>query len=176
MQMASRVLTTPRLTLTPHTLADFPDSAAMWADPAVTRFIGGRPNTPEEAWARVLRHAGLWALLGYGYWAVRETATGHFVGELGFMDVKRDLDPPFGDAPEAGWALCPWAHGKGYATEALVAAHGWLDAARGNPRTVCMIQDGNSASVRVAAKLGYAEYARTAYKCEPTVLYERLPG
>ena len=172
--MSDRTLITPRLSLAPNTLADFDDSAAMWADPDVTRFIGGKPNTREEAWARLLRQAGLWALFGFGYWGVRETSSGRYVGEVGFMNAGRDLDQPFGDTPEAGWALVPWAHGKGYATEALVAAHAWLDGNFGKPRTVCMIQDGNLASVSVAAKLGYREYARTTYKTEPTVLYERL--
>lgn len=167
-------LTTPRLTLAPNTRADFEDSALMWGDPEVTRFIGGKPNTREECWARFLRQAGLWALFGFGYWAVREATTGRFVGEVGFMNAGRDLDPSFGDTPEAGWALMPWAHGKGYATEALVAAHGWADAHIAG-RTVCMIDPANTASQAVAAKLGYAEYARSTYKGAPTILYERLP-
>jgi len=41
---------TTRLKLRAHTLADFPDSFAMWADPDVTRFIGGKPSTKEESW------------------------------------------------------------------------------------------------------------------------------
>lgn len=172
--MTPPTLTTLRLTLTPKGLADFEDSAAMWADSDVTRFIGGHPNTREESWGRMLRQAGLWSLFGYGYWAVRETATGRFVGELGFMNVLRDLDPPFGDTPEAGWALMPWAHGKGYATEALIAAHGWADAHIAG-RTVCMIDPDNVPSQKVAARLGYREYARSSYKGAPTILYERLP-
>ena len=145
----------------------------MLADPVVTRFIGGKPNTREEAWARLLRQAGLWALFGFGYWAVREAATGRFVGEVGFMNAGRDLDPPFGDVPECGWALMPWAHGKGYATEALIAAHAWADG-RSIDRTVCMIDPANTASEAVAARIGYQAYAQSCYKGEPTVLYDRL--
>lgn len=55
------VITTERLTLRPHLLADFEDSLAMWADPAVVRYVGGEPSSPEEAWSRLLRYAGLWA-------------------------------------------------------------------------------------------------------------------
>ena len=168
------ILTTPRLTLAPTSRADFEDSAAMWADGEVTRFIGGKPNTREECWARFLRQAGLWALFRFGYWAVREAATGRFVGEVGFMNAGRDLDPSFGDTPEAGWALSPWAHGKGYATEALGAVHGWADVHIAG-RTVCMIDPDNAASQKVAARLGYREYARSTYKGAATILYERLP-
>ena len=61
----------------------------MWADPEVTRYIGGRPFGVEEVWTRLLRYAGHWALLGYGYWAVIEKSSGRFVGEAGLADFHR---------------------------------------------------------------------------------------
>jgi RimJ/RimL family protein N-acetyltransferase len=51
-------LRTERLILRAPTLDDFADSLAMWADPTVTRFIGGRPHTKEEVWSRLLRYIG----------------------------------------------------------------------------------------------------------------------
>ena len=174
LQNTAPELMTDRLTLRAHTLADFEDSCAMWADEGVTRYIGGRPATREECWSRLLRYAGLWALLGYGYWVVRETATGHFVGEVGFANFARELDPPFGDTPEIGWALSPTAHGQGYATEAVRAVTTWGDHRFGHARTVCMISPENTPSIRVAEKCGYREYARTSFKGAPTVLFERL--
>src|SRR4051812_6375028 len=98
-------LETPRLTLRSHSLTDFDACAAMWGDPLVTQHIGGRPATPEEVWARVLRYAGLWAVLGFGYWIVEERATRRFVGEVGLSDFRRDITPSFGGAAEVGWAL-----------------------------------------------------------------------
>lgn len=62
---------TPRLALRAHTVDDFADCVALWANPDVTRHITGTPSTPEATWARLLRYAGHWTLLGYGYWAVR---------------------------------------------------------------------------------------------------------
>ena len=59
-------LDTARLSLRGHTRDDFAECAAMWADPLVTRHVGGRPMAGEEVWARVLRYAGLWTLLGFG--------------------------------------------------------------------------------------------------------------
>ena len=179
-------LDTARLTLRGHTRADFAECAAMWADPEVTRHIGGRPSPEEETWARVLRYAGLWALLGFGYWVVRERGSGRFVGEAGLADFRRDLPgltPPLAarcsGAPEVGWALAPWAHGRGFATEAVLAALAWGDAhltdARGAPRcTVCLIAPENAASVRVAAKCGYHEAARATYKGQDTLVFERV--
>jgi RimJ/RimL family protein N-acetyltransferase len=39
-----------------------------------------------------------------------------------------------------------------------------------------MIDPGNAASMRVAEKCGYREYARATYKGQPTILYERRGG
>jgi RimJ/RimL family protein N-acetyltransferase len=167
------LLLTERLTLAPHAPADFSDLAAMWADPRVVRHIGGRPFTREEVWTRLLRAAGMWALLGYGYWVARERAGAGFVGELGFADFRRELTPPFGDAPEAGWALASGVHGRGYASEALAAVHAWGDRNLGAERTVCMISPTNAASLAVARRCGYRDYARTLYKDAETTLLER---
>jgi RimJ/RimL family protein N-acetyltransferase len=169
------VLETARLTLRGHRTDDLADCAAMWADPEVTRYIGGRTNTEEEVWARLLRYIGHWSALGYGYWVVHERASGRFVGDVGFADFKRALTPSFDGAPEAGWALASWASGKGFATEAVRAAHAWIDTRFPQGRTVCMIDDGNVASVRVAEKCGYRVWQKATYKGTPTVLYERGP-
>jgi RimJ/RimL family protein N-acetyltransferase len=170
------VLQTERLILRGHTLADFPDSAAMWGDPLVTRHIGGRPFTEEECWARLLRYAGLWTLLGYGYWVVRARDSERFVGEVGLAEFRRETVPALGEAPEAGWVLAPWAHGRGFATEAVRAVLSWADATLAAPRTVCLIDPANAGSIQVAAKCGFRERARGTYKGEPTVMFERQRG
>jgi RimJ/RimL family protein N-acetyltransferase len=164
---------TPRLTLRGHRLADFSDCAAMWADPTVTRHIGGKPFSEEETWARFLRYAGHWLLLGFGYWAIEEKDTGSFVGELGFADYKRGIEPSLQGVPELGWALVSTAHGKGYATEAVRAAVAWGEAHFASARTVCIIHPENLASIRVAEKCGYKEFQRTTYKGHPTIIFDR---
>lgn len=164
---------TERLCLRGHRREDFGDSAAMWADPLVTRHIGGRPFSKEESWSRLLRYVGHWSVLGFGYWAVSDKATGQFVGEVGFGDFRRDITPSLDGTPEAGWVLTPSAHGKGFATEAMRGALAWFDARPGSARSVCLIDPGNEPSIRVAKKCGFAEAQRTTYKGEPTLLFER---
>ena len=170
--MPDNTIETERLILRPHRAEDYDDLAAMWADPGVTRFIGGRPSTSEESWARLLRYCGLWGLLGFGYWAVRERATGRFVGEVGFADFRRGLG--FDGVPEGGWILMPWAQGRGLAGEAVRAALAWGDA-RGWDRSVCIIDPDNAPSLRLAGACGYQETGRITYKDHPVVLLER-PG
>lgn len=163
---------TERLILRPHQLSDFGDVAAMWSDPDVVRYIGGRPASREESWARLLRYAGSWSLLGFGFWTFRDQATGAYLGEGGLLQGQRALEPGFGDTPEVGWALTPVAQGKGYAGEAVGAILNWADA-RGIERTVCMIEPDNSASIKLAGRLGFAEYARTTYHGARANLYQR---
>ena len=169
-------LESERLTLTGHRVEDYADCAAMWSDPVVTRYIGGKPATREDSWRKVLLHAGHWALMGFGYWVVREKATGAFVGEVGLADFKRELTPSLDGAPEMGWALVPSAHGRGFATEAVRAALAWSSKHFGETRTVCLIAAGNLPSLRVAEKCGYREFARTTYKSDPAILFERRSG
>ncbi|MGO4571509.1 GNAT family N-acetyltransferase [Microvirga sp. 2TAF3] len=156
-----------------HRTDDFDDCLAMWADSGVTRFIGGRPFTQEEVWSRLLRYVGHWSLLGYGFWAVEEKATGAFLGEIGFADFKRTIEPSLEGMPEIGWVLIPKAHGKGYATEAVRAATAWGDTHFGEARTVCIISPENLPSIRVAEKCGYREFLRTNYKDKPAILFRR---
>lgn len=164
---------TERLVLRPHTTADFDDMHAMWSDPAVTQNIGGQPSTQEETWARLLRYAGTWSLLGYGFWAVRRHDTGAYLGDVGFLNARRDTAPNFRDQPELGYALVPAAHGRGYATEAARAAVAWGDRRWGEHATVCMIGPDNAPSRRIADKLGYVEMATSEYKGRPVVLFSR---
>jgi RimJ/RimL family protein N-acetyltransferase len=171
--MRTRMIETERLVMRDHRRDDFDECATMWADPVVTRHIGGKPLTPEESWTKFLRNTGHWSLMGFGYWVVREKVSGRFVGEVGFADLKRDVVPSLNGAPEGGWVLVPWAYGVGFATEALCAAIAWLEGRFGAVRTVCMIDDDNAASIRVATKCGYKEWSRASYRESQVTLFER---
>lgn len=166
-------LETGRLILRPHVRDDFDASFALWSDETVTRFIGGRPFSREEVWTRLLRYVGHWAVMGYGYWTIREKRSGRFIGEIGFANYQREIDPPLGETPEIGWALMPFAHGQGYATEAVNGALQWADSTWPGGETVCIIAPDNVASRRVAAKCGYVEHAQTTYKGHATGVFRR---
>lgn len=173
MNLPIPTLETARLVLRGHTLADFEPSLAMWSDARVTRHIGGRPSTREEAWSRLLRYAGHWALLGFGYWVVAERDSGAFVGEVGFADFHRELEPPLLGKPEMGWALAPAFHGRGYATEAIGAALAWGDSHFQRATLACLIDPGNAPSIRVATACGFKLRGNATYKGASTLLFER---
>ncbi len=88
------VIETARLALRRHRRDDLEACAAMWGDPIVTRHIGGKPFSVEEVWARLLRYAGHWSLMGFGYWVIEEKSSGRFVGEVGFSAGARRISAP----------------------------------------------------------------------------------
>lgn len=168
------IIQTPRLLLRPHVLADFDSYVALWADPAVVRHITGTPFTREASWSRFLRHPGHWQHMGFGFLAIEERSTGRFVGEAGFHDMRREMTPSIEGTLEAGWALMPSVHGRGYGFEAMQALVGWADSTFPGRRMTCIIDPTNGPSRGVANKLGFKEVTATSYHGSPVTLFERL--
>lgn len=163
---------TERLILRAHSTQDFKSCAALWGSAAVTRFIGGAPRPPQDAWFRILRYAGHWTLLNYGFWAIVDKRSGAFLGEGGFSDFRRGI-AALDAAPEMGWALMPEAWGKGIAKEAVAAFADWGDANFDVAETVCIISPDNHASIRVADYAGFSPVDEITYDGEPTTIFKR---
>jgi RimJ/RimL family protein N-acetyltransferase/ribosomal protein S18 acetylase RimI-like enzyme len=166
-------LETARLILDAHLAADHEAIASLWSDPLIVRHISGRPSTAQDSWMRLLRYGGLWPLLGYGYWAVRDRATGRYAGEVGFADFHRDCQPPIRGIPEAGWVIASWAQGRGFASEALGAALAWLDTVPGFTRSCCLIDPDNTVSIHLAQKHGYANCTTLRFNGADCLLFFR---
>lgn len=173
--MTGPTLFTDRLVLAPYGATDLDDAAQMWADPAVTTHIGGRPFSREEVWHRVLRYLGHWNVVGYGSWTVRDRATGRYLGELGLMDSRRDTKPSFESIPEIGFAFAPHAQGRGYAREALAAAIAWADD-QGLQQTVAIVAPAHDRSVKLLERMGYRHRGEISYRDRPILLLERQAG
>lgn len=169
--MAAPTLTTARLSIAPMALAHFEAHAAAWADPEMTRFIGGEPRSRNISWGKFLQGAGLWSIVGYGYWSFLDRSTGDYVGNGGLSQLERGI-PELEGFPEAGWAFAPNAWGKGYATEAMAAVLTWADSVQlGEIR--CIIDPGNAASKNVALKLGFAKFAESRDVMGDLSIYRR---
>lgn len=167
------MIETERLTLRLPTLDDFEPIHAMRSDPEVVRFVGGEIMSRENAWHRLVRNRGHWALMGYGLFAIVHRETGRMLGEVGLMRSERGLGAGFDPFPEAAWIFAREAHGHGYATEAGLAAHGWFENQFGPRRSVCIINPANAASLGVAAKLGYRPFGSTCYHDRTLTMLER---
>jgi RimJ/RimL family protein N-acetyltransferase len=80
--------------------------------------------------------------------SVLERDTGRWVGRVG------PLHPEGWPGDEVGWGIVRDAWGRGYATEAAAAAVEWAFDALGWTEVIHCIDEGNTASERVAEHLG----------------------
>jgi RimJ/RimL family protein N-acetyltransferase len=144
------VAETARLILRRLSLADLPALTDLFADPKVMRF-GDGPRSPE--WARDWLDDCLasYERLGYGPWAVVEKAGGATIGYCGLF-----FYPDVNGRPETeiGYRLARAYWGRGYATEAVMAARDYAFTALGLTRLIALIDPANAASIRVAEKAG----------------------
>lgn len=139
-------LETDRLILRAPCEADVAAEAAFFASDAA-RFVGG-PLREDETWRLIAKLLGHWVMRGYGFWGVDEKATGTYLGHVG-------LWYPLGwPEPEIGWTLMNHATGKGYATEAALAARLYAYDVLGWSTAISLIDPENNASKAVAKRLG----------------------
>ncbi len=139
-------LTTSRLTLRALTDDDFPCVAAFYASERSIH-VGG-PATAEQSWRMLACELGHWPLRGYGRWAVEETATGKLVGIIG------PWFPLGWPEREIGWDLMNGFEGKGYATEAAMAALRHAYTTLGWTTAISLVSPPNDGSRNVAKRMG----------------------
>ena len=156
---------------------DLDGFARLLDDPETVRFLGeARPSHPSQ-WERLMRNAGCWAVYGYGTFMVRPLGSEEIIGSCGIFPSWREVPASFVEVPEAGWIVRRDHAGRGVAREVMSAAITWFETAFGRQRIVCMIEDGNDASLRLAAHLGFRQYAtENPEKGNPLILLERLPA
>ena len=171
--LAIPLLETPRLILRGHRREDFEAMVAIWQDPAVSRHFHGVSLAREDIWGRLLRGFGMWALNGYGLWAVEDKATGDYAGAVGCFELKRDMVPSIVCMPEAGWTLGARFHGRGFATEAMLAALAWTDIKLQGAPICCIVATNNAPSLRVAEKCGFRPWYETTYRGDVTQVFKR---
>ena len=155
---AGPLLTTPRFGLWQPQAGDL-DSLVALVDHAETlRFLGPARADRQNQFERLLRNAGSWALHGYGTFAVRPHGSDELVASCGVFRSFRGFGKGLDDVPEAGWIVRHDHCGQGIALEVMEAVLAWSDAWHRLTRIACMIEEGNLASERVAARLGFVAY------------------
>jgi RimJ/RimL family protein N-acetyltransferase len=144
---------TERLLLRESEPRDRPAFVELHASPEVNAYLGGaRPR--DELEREVPEVPGRWP--------------GSFVVELegamiGNVQLRRATDhrsPAARGKLDLGYLFLPQAWGSGYAAEACAAALGWLDSVLPGEPVVLTTQSANTASLRLAAKLGFTEVER----------------
>jgi len=156
------ILTTARLRLEPITDAHCDGLFAMNSDPAVMRYITGKPDTREDTLAMLERVKARWDDTGYSWWSFFDRHSGELIGAGTIQHLGRDRANPL----EIGWRLRRDKWGQGYASEAAQAMASFaFDTLKADLLcAVCWPE--NRASARVMQRLGMR------YKADET-WYER---
>lgn len=142
------LLTTERLILRLPEERDLDAVAATMADAETMRFTNhGQPIDRAESWRRIATQLGHWQLRGYGPFAVEEKATGRWVGRVG------PWRPEGWPGLELIWTIARPCWGRGYASEAAIAARAWTVSTLGANRLISLIDPSNAGSRGVARKL-----------------------
>jgi len=138
----------------------------MSADPEVMRYIGdGKALDQGQSWREIAMHIGHWGLRGYGQWALERKEDGASIGRAGLWN------PPGWPGLEVGWKLARPTWGNGYATEAGAAAIEWTWATLDTDELISIIQPGNTASIRVAERLGMRKLRESTLKDQDVVIF-----
>ncbi|GGS71692.1 N-acetyltransferase [Planobispora rosea] len=161
------VLTTDRLVLRPVTAHDHAGLLAHWTEPEVRRFLfDGAVPTPAQVTAIIEDSARDFASAGYGLWLIRETDG---LGPVGTVALR-----PLDDLGlEVVYSLDPGAQGRGYATEAARAVVEYALGPLGLPEVLAEVDEGNTASAAVAARLGMTPFAVVPGLLGPMIRYRR---
>lgn len=171
------ILQTERLILRGYQREDFEAIYTIGADAEITRLMGGPILSRSTAWEKFLRGPAMWLMLGYGMWIVERASDGAVLGQIGFADFMREMDPPLADAPEMAWVLggggAETSLGQGYGSEALAAVLSWGDAHLGAAKYQCIIAPENTPSLRLAVRHGFVQRRRAAFLDGEVIVCER---
>ncbi len=147
----------------PLTVANLADLVALYEDGRVARFL--LPLDEEGQRRRLEETEASWAHRGYGRVGLYERSTGRFVGRGGLH-----YWPQFGEV-EVGWALRADAWGRGYATDSARAWIDWGFAHLPVGYITANIDPDNTASLRVAGRLGMSPLREDILHGRSVVVY-----
>jgi RimJ/RimL family protein N-acetyltransferase len=140
-------LETERLVLRLPQAQDFDGYAELVGDEETARYIGG--HMPRAAaWRKFLQMPGAWVIQGFAMFSVIEKASGQWIGQMG------PWKPEGWPGTEVGWAFKRSTWGRGYATEAGIAAIDWAFEQLGWDEVIHSIHPDNGGSQALARRLG----------------------
>ncbi|MEM6555176.1 MAG: GNAT family N-acetyltransferase [Pseudomonadota bacterium] len=165
---AAPTLESERLVLRSYRVDDFEAFAQYFASPRSVYTDG--PIGREAAWDLFTAGAGRWMLVGYGAWTVELRSTG---GAIGLVSLNTPITLP---DPELGWILWDGFEKQGYAYEAAMKARQFAFDRLQWPSIVSGIHVENTASIRLAERLGAVLDPDMTYAEEPeTQFYRHMP-
>ena len=142
-----------RLILREPRMDDAEPLMAIFGDPEAMRYVNhGKTRDIEQVRESIQKRIECLAANGFTLWTVVVAETGDIIGDCGVIPIDW-TEPEF----ELGYRFRPSAWGKGYATEAGIAAmeHAWRVSSLDTIYAVTDLE--NFASQRVLAKIGFTD-------------------
>jgi RimJ/RimL family protein N-acetyltransferase len=165
---------TLRLRLRPIEATDAPGILALDSDPAVLRYLPQpRLTALAEAAAVVEYIRAQYQRNGVGRWAVERKQDGAFLGWCGLKLVDDAVTNGRTNYYDLGYRLLPGCWGQGYASEAAAASLRYGFEVLRLPVLHATVMQGNAASGRVLAKLGFQCAAGFEQDGAPWLWYEQ---
>ena len=161
---------TDRLLCEQPDAADAGDYRRLFGSPEIGEWLRPPPLDPATAEVidrRLFRDRADWDEYGFGPWVLRERESGDFVGRAGLAWIMIEGGPMV----ELPWAVLPDHQGRGYATEAALAAVGTARDLELD-RVVSLALRDNRASLRVMEKAGLTMVGEVRHAGLPHLLYE----
>jgi RimJ/RimL family protein N-acetyltransferase len=150
-------LRTHRLLLRRWVDADRDSLARIHADPEVMKYRPA-PLTRHQSDALIDETEASFEENGFGLWAVERLEDGRLLGFSGFG--TSEFDAPFCPAVDIGWTLARDAWGRGYATEAAIAALEYAFDELHLDEVVAHTTESNERSRAVMGRLGMSHDPR----------------
>jgi RimJ/RimL family protein N-acetyltransferase len=147
------ILETQRLLLRHYEPGDLEDLYAMYREPEMRRYFPDGTLNLEETQEELE-----WYFHGHprhpeiGLWATIHKETGQFIGRCGLLPWTIDGQ----DEIEIAYMIAKPYWGQGLGTEAAAGIRDYAFEQLGLTRMVCLIDEDNQGSIRVAEKTGMA--------------------
>jgi [ribosomal protein S5]-alanine N-acetyltransferase len=162
------VCETSRLILRKFNENDVESLLSFLGDPAVMRFSITGPETREGIQTKYLPSClKRYDRDGLGQWAVVRRSDGFCVGECGICTQEVDGEIEF----EISYRMRRDCWGTGLATEAARACRDYGFKQAGLRRLISIIESENTASIRVADKIGMKLEKRALFHKIPVLIY-----
>jgi RimJ/RimL family protein N-acetyltransferase len=164
--MNSHILETRRLWMRQMKNEDITELLAIFGDTEVMRFypapFGQRQMQDWLDW-----NQRNYKNYGYGLWSLLLRATGELIGDCGLVNQEVDGVQEI----EIGYHIRRDLWGRGVATEAALACRDYGFDILDRRRLISLIHPQNTASRRVAEKVGMTLQREALWKNKPTCIY-----
>lgn len=163
-----QILESKRLILRHLEPSDLEALFALYQDPEMVRYIPDASSTLAETKKELAYFAnGHPKHPELGLWATIHKETGQFIGRCGLLPWEIDGNHEV----EVAFMIAKPFWGKGLGNEVAQAILAYGQNKLGLTRMVCLIEDGNVASIKVAEKIGMAFEKEGRDEIGPFLLY-----